>query len=148
MTKKKISSVLKIVCVLLSIVATVNATGLRASEYLNAYSATVYADGNSDMSVDVIVYGADKMDKIGVQSLRIEEKYSENGSWHHYDTLYGSNDPDDFYDYGKYTFLNTFYFNGTPGYYYRVIATVYAGNSHGSDTGSTPSLAVRCKRRC
>ena len=145
MIKKKLSSILKVFCVILTIVATVNAVEIRASDYLNAYSATVYADGNSNMSVDVAIYSAGKMTKIGVENIRIEEKYTESGSWHYYDTLRDSDDPDEFYDYNQYNYLNTFYFNGTPGYYYRVIATVYAGNSNGSDTGRAPSLAVRCK---
>lgn len=145
MTKKKISALLKIICVLLFIVATVNAFEQRASEYLNAYSAIVHAKGNGNMTVDAIVYGVDVMDKIGVKTLRIEEKYSGNGSWHYYDTLYDSDDPDEFYDYDVHTFLNTFSFNGTPGYYYRVIATVYAGNSQGSDTGKTTSASALCK---
>ena len=145
MIKKKATSLLLIVCVLVSLIGIAKAIDIRASDYLVSYSAAVYAKGNGNMSVDVVVRGVTTMDKIGVNSLRIEEKYSSNGSWHYYDTLYGSDDPDTFYFYGERTFLNSIRFEGTPGYYYRVIATVYAGDSEGSDTGTTPSTGVLFK---
>lgn len=144
MTKKKAISLFLIICILVSTVTTVDAVA-NASEYLAAYSIALSAKGNDKMSVNVIVHGVDDMNKIGVQTLKIEEKYSTSGSWHYYDTLYGRDDPDEFYDYGIHLFSNTFYFNGTPGYYYRVIATVYAGNSQGYDTGEITSSASLCK---
>ena len=96
MIKKKATSLLLIVCVLVSLIGIAKAIDIRASDYLVSYSAAVYAKGNGNMSVDVVVRGVTTMDKIGVNSLRIEEKYSSNGSWHYYDTLYGSDDPDTF----------------------------------------------------
>lgn len=145
MLKKKTISFLLIICILTSLPIKTDAMEERASVYLSSYSATLFAKGNGKMSVDVVVKGLKTMDQIGLKTLRIEEKYSENGSWHSYDVLHGSDDPDEFYDYGMKIFLNTFYFEGTPGYYYRVFATVYAADSEGSDTGSTPSTAVLCK---
>ena len=145
MKKKTSISLFLIICVLVSMVTTVNAVAERASEYLAAYSISVYSTRNDHMSVDVIVHGVDDMNKIGVQTLTIEEKNSSSGSWHYYDTLYGYDNPDEFYDYGVHLFANTFYFNGTPGHSYRVIAPVYAGNSQGSDTGKITSSASLCK---
>ncbi len=145
MLKKRIISFLLVICISASLLTIATAFDTRASTYLSSYSATLFAKGNGKMSVDVVIRGLKLMDKIGVNSLRIEEKYSESGSWHYYDTLYGIDDPDTFYFYGERTFLNSIRFEGTPGYYYRVIATVYAGDSEGSDTGTTPSTAILCK---
>ena len=145
MLKKRTVSLLLVICISVSLLTIGNALDARASTYLSSYSATVFAESNGDMSVDVVVRGLKLMDKIGVNSMRIEEKYSENGSWHYYDTLYGVDDPDTFYFYGKRTFLNSIPFKGTPGYYYRVYATVYAGDSEGCDTGITPSNSALCK---
>lgn len=145
MMKKRTISLLLVICILASSLITAGAVEPRASVYFSSHSATLFADGSGRMSVDVLIQGLKVMNKIGVKSLKIEEKYTENGTWHPYDTLYGTSDPDTLYSYGVRTCLKTFHFDGTPGYYYRVTATVYADDSEGSDTKTTPSTAVRCK---
>lgn len=145
MMKKRIVPFVLAICILTSLTVAINAVDMRASSYLVAYSSTLAAKGGGNMATSIAVWGVDTMTKIGVQTIKIEEKCSATGSWHYYDTLKDTDDLDAFYDYGVSTFLNTFYFEGTPGYYYRVTATVYAGNKNGSDTGKTTSPETLCK---
>lgn len=140
--KKRLISLLLAVCTMVSLVTVASA---RASSYLNAYSAGISAEGNGEISVQISVNAVHTMDRVGVVSIQVQEKYSASSSWHHYQTVLGSSDPDEFYAYDTLLFLNRFYFDCTPGYYYRVIAVVYAGDETGADTGTITSGEILCK---
>lgn len=140
--KKRLISVFLVVCLLMSL-ATI--AGARASEYLNTYSIGLSAEGDGEISVQLLVNAVYTMDQVGVLSIQIQEKNSPSGSWHHYETVLGSSDPDEFYAYDSIMFLNRFYFDCTPGRYYRAIAVVYAGDETGSDTGTITSGELLCK---
>ena len=114
----------------------------RASKYLDGYSVGIEARGNGKIAVAMSVDGVGVMDKIGVREIEIQKQV--NGSWSYYDSMYASEHPE-FYDYNSRDYVGTAYFQGTPGVTYRVILTVYAKNSKGSDTGYITSYSVLCK---
>lgn len=114
----------------------------RASDYLDDYYVSLYAAGNGEMRVAVVVNGVGILDKIGVTRIDIEQKV--NGKWIYYDTL-DSVDHPEFYTYNARTYLNEIPFDGTPGVSYRVTVKVYAGRGSGSDTGYVPSPVSTCK---
>ena len=140
--KKRLISLFLVVCLIASMATIAYA---RASSYLNTYSAGITAEGDGVISVQLLVNAVHTMDRVGVVSIQIQEKNSESSSWHHYQTVLGSGDPDEFYAYDTITFLNRFYFDCTPGRYYRAIAVVYAGDETGADTGTITSGTLLCK---
>lgn len=136
--KKKIVSFL---LVALMMASTAVPAFARASDYLDNYGVDLYANGDGEMVVQVIVNGVGVLDKIGVRRIDIEQKI--NGEWIYYDTLDAVEHPE-FYVYNARTYLNEIPFNGTPGVSYRVTVMVYAQRGSGSDTGYIPSLSEVC----
>ena len=135
--KKRIISLMLVICAIVSVATMANA---RASLYLNSYTIGISAEGDGQISVRTLINAVHTMDRVGVVSIQIQEKNTATSSWHHFDTVLGSSDPDEFYAYDTITFLNRFYFDGcTPGRYYRAIVTAYAGDETGSDTGIATS---------
>ncbi len=114
----------------------------RASDYLDDYYVDLYASGNGEMSVAVVVNGVGVLDKIGVTRINIEQKV--NGKWTYYDTL-DSVDHPEFYTYDSRSYLNIIPFEGTPGVSYRVTVLVAAIRGSGSDTGYISSMSEVCK---
>ena len=145
--RRRAVTLLLVVCIVMSVANAVFAREVvpYASSYLDRYGVSLIAAGDGQMAIDMSVDGVSKMSKIGVMEVYIEEKNTSTGSWHEYDTLYGMDDPDTFYDYNSYDYLRTIYFDGVVGRYYRVSLIVFASNSSGSDTGEITSYTVRCK---
>lgn len=114
----------------------------RASDYLDDYFVDLYANGDGEMVVQVVVNGVGVLDKIGVRRIDIEHKV--NGSWTYYDTLDAVEHPE-FYVYDARTYLNEIPFEGTPGDFYRVTVMVYAQRGSGSDTGYVSSASALCR---
>lgn len=137
--KKKIVSFL---LVALMMASTAVPAFARASDYLDNYGVDLYANGDGEMVVQVIVNGVGVLDKIGVRRIDIEQKV--DGKWEYYDTLDAVEHPE-FYVYDARTYLNEIPFDGTPGVSYRVTVMVYAQRGSGSDTGYISSLSEVCK---
>lgn len=144
---KKFVSIVMVLCICCTMILGVGAKEVTpyASKYLEEYSVSLIAVGDGEMAIDMIVDGVTKMTRIGVMEVYIEEKNTSTGSWHEYDTLYGMDDPDTFYDYNSFDYMRTIYFDGVVGRYYRVTITAHAVNSSGSDHGDVTSYTVRCK---
>ena len=145
--RRRAVTLLLVVCIVMSVANAVFAREVvpYASSYLDRYGVSLIAAGDGQMAIDMSVDGVSKMSKIGVLEVYIEEKNTSTSSWHEYDTLYGMDDPDTFYDYNSYDYLRTNYFDGVVGRYYRVTITAHAVNSSGSDHGDVTSYTVRCK---
>lgn len=141
--KKRIISFALIICVLFSVAGTASAA-MDASSQLEQYTVLLKANGNGDMSITMTVDGATKMSKIGVDEVYIEEKNTSTSTWHEFDTYYGMDDKDTFYDFDSYDYIRTIHFTGVQGRYYRVTLSVYGKNDKGSDTGWVTSKTVRC----
>lgn len=114
----------------------------RSSDYLDTYGVDLYANGDGEMVVQVVVNGVGVLDKIGVRRIDIEQKV--NGSWTHCGTMDAVEHPE-FYVYDARTYLDEIPFEGTPGVTYRVTVMVYAQRGSGSDTGYISSLSALCK---
>lgn len=117
----------------------------KASYYLDSYMVLLTPDGDGEMTVSFAVFANDRMDKIGINSITLEEEWTPD-DWTRYTRVYGSSDPDVFYStksaqhVGEYTFTNLL-----PGVRYRATIVVYAGDSTGSDTGTITSTPKVCK---
>ncbi len=114
----------------------------RASHYLDDYYVMFFAKGNGKMAVSVSVNGVDVEDVIGILEIYIEQKV--DGKWHYYDTLDSAEFPE-FLEHNTETYLNTIYFQGTPGVTYRVTINAYAQKGDGWDDGYVTSYAAVCE---
>lgn len=142
--KKRLISLTLVVCILFSLAGLANA-GILASSQLERYGIALTAKGNSDMAISIFVDGVTEMEKIGVNEVFIEERNTATSGWHEFDTYYGMDDKDLYYDFDSYDYIRTLHFDGTPGKYYRVTIIAFGKNSAGMDTGTVTSSTVLCK---
>ena len=140
--KKRVLSLLIIVCMLFALTTAASA---RASAYLDGYRLSPTALGNGEIELYVRIEAVYAVDRVGIMALQIEERYSPTSSWHLYDTILGSEDPDTYYFYDFPIYTGTFTFDLTPGYDYRFIVTAYAGDSTGFDTGVVSTIPITCE---
>lgn len=115
---------------------------LYASAYLERYYVALSADGGGKMTLVVSVDGVGIPDKIGIQSIEIQQKI--NGDWQFYDEM-DSVDHPEFYVCNSRDYFDSVEFYGTPGITYQVIVTVFAYKGSGGGTGHITSPAVVCK---
>ena len=132
MRKKIISSMVVFLVFAFCFAPTANAA-IRASEYLDSYSAYLYPEGGGDISVWFDVEGTGTMDEIGALSIRMQEKSSHTSTWTTVKT----------YSYTNYSGMlgydNIFYsshvdYSGKAGYSYRAEVTVWAGINGDGDS--------------
>lgn len=114
----------------------------RASANLDDYYVDLYANGDGDMVVQVVVNGVGIQDKIGVSRIDIEKKI--NGKWT-YDRSLDAVEHPEFYVYDARTYLNEIHFDGDSGTTYRVTVMVYARQGSSSDTGYVSSMPEVCE---
>lgn len=142
--KKRAVSLFLVIVTLMGISGAASAVEARSSNNLSSYRVTLTAKGNGQMGISVTIRGVEEQDKIGVQEIEIEHKTSANGSWTHYDTLYGASHPE-FYAYNTRLYSKEITFDGEPGEIYQVTITAYAKKGSSSDTGEATSGAVTCR---
>ena len=122
--KKRVMTILLCLLFLFSNLACASAASTRleerASQYFDVYMLGVSANGDGEMNVTFGVFCSGVMDKVGVYSLRIESEISP-GIWVEEFTVYGSDDPDLFYDTDTIQHGGDFYFDGIPGVKYRAV---------------------------
>ena len=140
--KKRLLSLLIVSCMLFSL-ATV--AGARASAYLDGYRLDPTALGDGKVELYVRIEAVYAVDRVGVMLLQIDERNSPTSSWHSYDTILGSDDPDKCYYYNLPYYAGTFTFDLTPGRDYRFTVTAYAGDETGFDTGVVSTAIVHCE---
>jgi len=104
----------------------------RASYYLDAYSAYVYAAGSGKIRVYFDVSGTGYMDEIGALSIKIYES-TDNSNWTRvvtrtHDSTSGMLSYDDDYHSGYVTY------SGVAGRYYKAYVCVWAGANDDGDT--------------
>lgn len=141
--KKRIMAIAIAVCMLFSLNITADARGVLSSEYIDNIIVGISPLGNSGMKVYVIVTANTVMSKVGISSLEIEEAKSINGPWSVKKTWSCSGST--YYDNNVDTYIGSFSFTGTPGYYYRAHTTGYAFSSASSgDETFASSYAQKC----
>lgn len=106
----------------------------RSSLYLDGYCAWLTAedDGIVDVCIDVTAY--DIMDEVGASRVQIFESKDGGQTWTSKRIYLKSLFPE-LVDTNTYFYYNNpISYQGTPGYRYYALVTMYAGDSTGSDT--------------
>ena len=117
----------------------------RSSWYLNSYCAWINVDGNGELSVTVDVQATGDMDEIGATEILVLESKDDGDSWTEYRKFLPVVFPE-MLKTDTFIYYDTpVSFEGTPGYDYCAIVTVYAGDSTGSDSReyTTPMVTAR-----
>ena len=117
----------------------------RSSWYLDSYRAWINPDGNGQLSVTVDVQATDYMDEIGATKILVLESKDDGDSWTEYRKFLPVVFPEMLKTDTVLYFDTPVSFEGTPGYDYCAIVTVYAGDSTGSDSReyTTPMVTAR-----
>ena len=133
-TKKYL--LLRIVAIILIIacVFPINAMAAepRASDYLTAYGAYMYAAGWGKVQVWFDVEGTNDMDEIGALEIRLYES-KDNETWTWVKTFDYTDYPD-MLGYDDFSHTGHVQYNGTIGRYYKAYVCVWAGKNGDGDT--------------
>ena len=135
------------VFVVMMLVSTVSAAadGVRSSLYLDAYRAWLTPVNGAKINVNVHVQAVDYMDDVGSTKIVIYESDDGGSSWENVRTYYSALE-DNMLDQDTVIYYDTAVVHqGTDGYKYYAVVTVYAGDSTGSDTRDyvTPTVTAR-----
>ena len=135
MKRKMTSSLALVIVIVLCLSTTVSASGveMRASEYLNRYSAYVYPEGSGEISIWFEVMGTTTMDEIGALSIRLQEKSSTSSTWTYVKSYSHVNYPN-LLGYNTGFHSSGVYYSGKVGYSYRAEVTVWAGKNGDGDS--------------
>lgn len=116
----------------------------RSSLYLSAYRAWLTPKTGAKINVTIDVQAVDYMDEVGALDVTIYESDDGGDSWENVRTYY-----QELYD-GLYVEDDVLYYDtpisyqGTAGYQYFAVVTVYASDSTGSDSReyTTPTVTA------
>lgn len=131
--KKKFISVMTILFVFSICTATVANAAIRASYYLNSYSAYIWSEGNGNMSIYFDAEGTGTMDEIGALSIRLQERPSGSSTWTTIKTYSYVNYPN-MLDYDNFYYGSSVSYSGKAGCSYRAYVTVWAGVDGSGDS--------------
>ena len=112
----------------------------RESAQLSSYSLDATSPGSGRIATKVVIVGSGKMKEIGVESIYI---YEANGTAWRYVDRFSKDDPG-MYSTDAYGFADTIYYNGEPKTDYKLVVTIFAKDSKGSDS-RTKDLYVTTK---
>lgn len=141
MKKRILSGFLALLFLSASLCAVAAAPAPHASLYLDGYGVGVKAKGSGRMAVTYVVFGTDIMDRLGAQTILVEEW--DGSEWVKFGTYSVSKNPS-FYATDVSEHAATIYFYGTPGLDYRATLTAYAELDGKSDTGTVTSKSETC----
>lgn len=121
------------------------ATSARSSLYLDCYRAWLTPKSGGVIDVNVDVQAVDFMDDVGAKKVVVYVS-SDGGSTWSTDAIYLSSMFPELLDQDTYLYCETpIKHEGTPGYKYFAIVTVYAGDSTGSDSKEYQTTTVTAK---
>lgn len=145
--KKILSRVIVFSFAVLMLISTVSAasSGVRSSYYLDSYRAWLTPVSGAKINVNVDVQAVDDMDNVGSTKIVVYESADGGDSWSKARTYYSALE-DNMLDQDTYIYYDTAVVHqGTDGYKYYAVVTVYAGDSTGSDTRDyvTPTVTAR-----
>lgn len=141
MKKRILGGFLAMMMLSASLCAVAAAPAPHASLYLDGYGVGVRAKGNCKMAVTYVVFGTDIMDKLGAQTILVEEW--DGTEWVKTGT-YSATKNTSFIASDVSEHAGTVYFYGLPGINYRATLTAYAELDGGSDTGTVTSEPETC----
>lgn len=120
------------------------ATG-RSSLYLSRYRAWLTPVSGAKINVNVDVQAVDDMDNVGSTKIEIFESADGGDTWSRPRTYYSALE-DNMLDQDTYFYYDTAVTHqGTEGYKYYAVVTVYAGDSTGSDTREYQTTTVTAR---
>jgi hypothetical protein len=113
----------------------------RASDYLDFYSAYVYAEGGGLVSVWFDVTATGTMDEVGAITILLQES-SNNSTWSTVKTFLYTDYPN-MMKYNRIDCVSGVYYSGIAGRYYRAYVTVWAGKGGNGDSRQILTTSIR-----
>ena len=104
----------------------------RASYYLDAYSAYIYAEGNGDIEIWFDVTGTGTMDEIGALSIILKES-TDGSTWSTVQT-YKHEDYSNMLGANEVFYTSHVDYSGVSGRYYKAYVTIWAGEDGNGDS--------------
>ena len=135
------------VFVVMMLVSTVSAAadGVRSSLYLDAYRAWLTPVNGAKINVNVHVQAVDYMDDVGSTKIEIYESDDGGATWEN-TRIYLSALEENMLDQDAVIYYDTAVTHqGTEGYKYYAVVTVYAGDSTGYDTREYQTTTVTAR---
>jgi hypothetical protein len=141
--RKKLIMLTAMMLVIFSMATVANAA-IFSSKYISYYYANAKAHTGGLIVVAIDINATDTMNKVGAQTIIMQEKSPGSSNWNSIDTLTSD-------DYSNMMATNSYqhaadiyYYGATPGYQYRAKVYFYAEKG-GYDTGEyiTPSVTAR-----
>lgn len=142
--KKMTALFLALMMLITALAVPAGAVDSRSSLYLSAYRAWLTPKTGAKINVTIDVQAVDYMDEVGALDVTIYESDDGGDSWENVRTYY-----QELYD-GLYVEDDVLYYDtpisyqGTAGYQYFAVVTVYASDSTGSDSReyTTPTVTA------
>ena len=118
----------------------------RSSYYLSCYRAWLTPEDGGVVDVTIDVQAVDDMDDVGATKVEMYESSDGGVTWHR-DGTYLSYLYPELLVQDDYLYFDTpISHQGTPGYKYYAVISVYAGDSTGSDTKTYVTQTVMARR--
>ena len=146
--KRRVSRIMVFVLTVVMLVSTVSAFGgtVRSSYYLDAYRAWLTPEDGGVVDVTIDVQAVDYMDYVGSTKVEMYESSDGGTSWHR-DGTYLSALREGMLVEDDYLYFDTpISHQGTPGYKYFAVVTVYAEDHTGSDSKTYETAVVMARR--
>ena len=117
----------------------------RSSLYLSCYRAWLTPVSGAKLNVNVDVQAVDDMDDVGSTKIVIYESADGGDNWSKARTYYSALE-ENMLDHGTVIYYDTAVVHqGTAGYKYYAVVTVYAGDSTGSDSRDYVTATVTAR---
>lgn len=145
--KKILSRVIVFSFAVLMLISTVSAasSGVRSSYYLDSYRAWLTPVSGAKINVNVDVQAVDYMDDVGATKIEIYESDDGGVTWEN-TRIYLSALEDNMLNQDTVIYYDTAVTHqGTEGYKYYAVVTVYAGDSTGYDTREYQTTTVTAR---
>ena len=143
--KKTTALFLALVLLTIAVAIPAGAVTGRSSLYLSCYRAWLTPVSGAKINVNVDVQAVDDMDDVGATRIVIYESDDGGDSWSNVRTYYSALE-DNMLVQNDYLYYDTAVTHqGTAGYKYYAVVTVYAGDATGYDTRDyvTPTVTAR-----
>lgn len=138
--KKKILFLLLVF--MATVTVSVGAVSVRSSLYLSRYRAWLNAKSGGEITVTIDVQAVDNMDEVGASKIILYESSNGGTSWTRVRTYLKSIYPEMYWEDEVLYYTTPVSHQGTVGYKYYAVVTVYASDSTGSDSREYETTVV------